>query len=381
MRPKGSVPFTLPRSATLLAIALTPVLLATPAQAATTAEWTDTNPPVLDQDYWFEAVDPVSADTAWAAGIAYGPELDDGVLMHWDGQTWDHDLLPGLQLTDIAALSADRVWAVGYDAAARRPVAVSGGAEWTVTPLLPPDDDTTRSGANGVAATAEDDVWVAGTVNAATADTAFVQRWDGTTWTDQELPLPEGAVASFLNAIESTPDGEVWAAGSVRFADGTTRAWLPRFDGTAWADTPVPAASAAVTGVFDIALDGDGAWAGGLYSDPDATADGALLLHWNGSTWVSIPTDVDNGLIEAVAPDGHGGAVLVGYDSQYQPLLLRCRDGAVTAEDSPVTGDLVRLMDTALSPDGERQWIVGDHKTPEFVKGAAVHAATATTEP
>ncbi|MGH8876858.1 MAG: hypothetical protein ACRD0P_05885 [Stackebrandtia sp.] len=375
MRPNGSSS----RILSITVLAATGVLLASPASAAAPGDWTDTEPPKLDQDYWFEAIAPLSADDAWAAGVAYGPALDDGVLMHFKAGEWTHDILTATPLSDIAALSGDEAWAVGYDHQARQPVAIHSGSELTTTPILPPDtDDTTITNANGIAPIASDDVWAAGTVSTAPSAAAFLSHWNGEEWTKQELPVPEGATESFLNSITTTADGNVWAAGSVKFADGTSSAWMPYFDGDGWNDTAVPEPGTSTIGVFDVAADGSGAWATGIRIEPGAEHSAPLLLHWDGTTWTEISSRVADGTAEGVSPDGTGGAYLVGYNSTYDPMLLHYRDGEVAAEESPVTGDIVRLMDVAADPDLANVWITGDHKTPDFVKGIGVHATTGT---
>lgn len=354
------------RCATIIAAATVPILLATPAGAAPNTEWTDTDPPILDQDYWFEAVDPRAPDDAWTAGIAYGELLDDGVIAHWDGQQWSHDILKGIPQYDVDVLSESDVWTSGFDHNTGDGVVVHGGSgsEWTVTPLVGGEI------VQGIEAVAADEVWAA-------AGDGRIYRFDGKEWTEQDVPLPDGATSSFLNAITATPDGHVWAAGSVHLSDGTTQAWMPRFDGETWTNTPVPAAGQGTVGVFDIAADAVGVWAGGLHKKPTGDDDGPLLMRWDGDQWIDVDTGVTDGIIEGVTPDGSGGALAVGYDNRYQPLLLRYRDGEVTVEKSPVQGDVVRLMDTAIEPDGGNVWVTGDHKTPEFVKGLGVYAPAA----
>jgi plastocyanin len=82
--------------------------------------------------------------------------------------------------------------------------------DWSVVPS-PSVGDT--SALSGVAALGADDVWAVGTWEAVVSPRTFSQHWDGSAWVNFRMPNVPGAFES-LNAIGTTPSGNLWAVGS-----------------------------------------------------------------------------------------------------------------------------------------------------------------------
>ncbi|MGH8792135.1 MAG: hypothetical protein ACRDXX_05750 [Stackebrandtia sp.] len=337
-------------------------------------DWNVIDTPVLDQEYWFEAAAVLGGDDAWAVGtaLAAGNEgYDDGVAMHWNGVEWTNT--PGLEskpLSDVVALSSDEVWAVGSHQEEGLPAATRwNGGEWESTPVPPPDEpggDSRNDVLYGVDAAASDDVWAVGTANSPDGHMAFAEHWDGAEWSLVELPVPDDAAEAYLNSVTVVSADEAWAVGSVDLGADGTRPWMLRYDGQQWSETPVDdVGGEGRFGLFDVTtIDGlDGAWASGLHGGEP------LLLHWSGERWEAVDTPVADGRLEAAGPDGEGGMFLAGRNSNYQPVLMRYRDGVVTEEESPLTGDIVMLWDVEPAADSDDVWLVGDVKADGVVVG------------
>jgi hypothetical protein len=158
-------------------------------------------------------VDGTSDTDVWAIGNrgddGNGSTLA-GLVVHWDGAAWKHVDVPGSasdaqfstpRLQDVVALAKDDVWIVGsaFHRGLFRTVPYSlhfDGRTWQRAFLTTATD--TGVGFNGVAALSTDRVYAVGEVTA---------RWNGTAWV-QEARVP-GQLSDATAAGPST----VWGVG------------------------------------------------------------------------------------------------------------------------------------------------------------------------
>lgn len=169
-------------------------------------------------------VEALSPTDVWAVGTATAwPFIGQTFTVHWDGQGWSRVDSPnpsteglGSSLLDVAASSADDIWAVGdYDpsgAFEMQPLAEHwDGVSWSVVPIPALSESAILSGL-GVAAA--DDVWAVGNQGLGT----LIAHWDGRSWT--LVPgVDPGELASSLTAVAKVPgSGCLWAVG--QFTDG-----------------------------------------------------------------------------------------------------------------------------------------------------------------
>ena len=192
----------------------------------------------------------VSPDDAWAAGDRTRRGRTYQIYLHWDGERWRkypaprHDLG---EVTDIDAVAADDVWAVGSDLFTRH-----GHTQRAIR------------------------VW----------------HFDGVGWTPVDVPRAYG----YLSSIDADR-GRVTAVGTEDFG-------IPlvlEFDGTKWRRAELPSLPAQ-TNLFDI----DGRWAVGVTTSDDSPEVPLALERiagvWERATvpdldWASLDT------VSAVAPD------------------------------------------------------------------------------
>src|SRR5262249_21548207 len=168
------------------------------------------------------AVDAVSPDNIWAAGMQLGADSpDQGLVEHWNGRKWSAVALP-------APASADLVMLDGITATASQ-VCVAGEADgpegggqpfvegyqdgtWTIPQLPAVPDGANWTNLWGIQL-AGGSVWAAGTyVDPATDNnnTLVLQGTDGS-WTVNPAPNP-GSGSNIPGGITSV-DGQLWAAG------------------------------------------------------------------------------------------------------------------------------------------------------------------------
>jgi hypothetical protein len=205
----------------------------------------------------------ISQDDAWIVGTMGG---DDPVILHWNGTAWlptpDPSLVAG-QLLAVSAGGPSDVWAAGDNWVFANPALVEhwDGSAWTIVPAPPSPHYLTSVEARGPF-----DAWVAGEVM--NEDTDASAHWNGTTW--EVFPF-EGFVnedeQTRIEALESTPDGTIWAAGRHYPVEPytPTMAVIERWTGTAWQAEflPDPGAGVRNSSLYDIAWTGDGLWAVG----------------------------------------------------------------------------------------------------------------------
>lgn len=191
---------------------------------------------------------------------------------------------------DVVADGTDDVWAAGEVGTHAKAQHWDGAAwtSWTLPGLPAGEQDVTAS---GIARIADDDVWVVGTLdNAAGAERAFSEHWDGTAWQRVPLPAVHGATTQ-LSSVSGTATGDVWAVGS-SFDQQTclTIGYVLHWDGSSWSMVRAPARSAAAGRLqtFEpadvVALSADDAWLVGE-AGTDRGRMLALTEHWNGHAW------------------------------------------------------------------------------------------------
>ncbi|MFD0036735.1 hypothetical protein ACOMD4_30555 [Streptomyces anulatus] len=232
-----------------------------------------------------------SADGAWAVGFAQievsrtwdeekggwiTESRNAGIARHYDGTAWRDVPLPEVggdywYLNSVRAVSADDVWAAGYDGN-------TGG------PLL--------------------------------------MHYDGTSWS-QVSAAGVTDRPGHAQGLAVTPAGEVWlVAEDWAPADGTTRALVARYDGTRWRTVEVPDVHARPFGVTAVRGGGIAVVGQTLGERRDALAwqwtptraglaDGSGTGRW---TMLDLPQPTTTGPSEnsasAVVSDGAGLTVL-----------------------------------------------------------------------
>ena len=166
---------------------------------------------------------------------------------------------------------------------------------------------------------------------------ALAERWNGTGWTAQSLPLPVGATGSSLSGISCASATECIAVGFSRAANYVQSALIESWNGTSWSIVPTPVP----TGTSNSSLDAvscsaaNACTAIGAFTSSISSQTAFLAERWNGSTWtasaVAVPTDYYFGQLSSVSCSGVSTCVAVGsyFSVSYtsQPLV-EAWDGA-----------------------------------------------------
>ncbi len=273
-----------------------------------------------------QGVSAVSPSDVWAVGnFRYlSPHANlslpgkNPLIERWDGTAWQFVYGPPTDiLHDVAVVSANDIWAVGGEINFGNTASVVytpliehwNGVEWAVVP--PPDAHSSVLQLTSVAAISANDVWAVGerTNNQFMAQ-PLIERWDGKVWSVVDNPAQPANTETSLSAITAIPGtNQLWALGeSWSQKSNSGQALIERWNGSAWqiiANPALPSGAKDLRLNGVVALSATDAWAVGGYTASDKTQK-AYVAHWDGTSWkvVSSP-DVTGGLVGVAAANAN----------------------------------------------------------------------------
>ena len=184
-----------------------------------------------------------------------GSDATVALAERWNGAGWRILPLPRPTQSTTTALSG--VWCtsaaacitvgrVSFRTGAHLTLAqLWNGKAWAIGRSANPVFDTGSSTLNGVSCMSAKACTAVGSYdNASGRQIPLAERWDGTVWTLQQVPVPAGAIEAHLNAVSCAGAAECIAVGSYTTGspDGVTLA--EAWNGTSWTVIPTPSGSA-----------------------------------------------------------------------------------------------------------------------------------------
>jgi hypothetical protein len=267
-------------------------------------------------------VTALSGNDAWAVGLWRDDPSPFGALaMRWDGTSWTEIGLPGTshlgwdpEIDGVESASNGDVWLVGKVSTPYPtnllPLVIrwrGGSFDFVDTVTLRPQTVYPFAARGGtlaeVAALAPDDIWAVGQGggfgDASSSTTPVAVHWDGSSWTEVDVPLVANRHHELTDVVAIASD-DVWAVGDYRNVAGTFRAVTYHWNGTAWSYVHNPIEDIFQSGLSDIVATGPSdVWAIG-----GADSAGVLLMHWDGTQWSLMPPPPDSGgSLAAVGPN------------------------------------------------------------------------------
>jgi len=188
-------------------------------------------------------VSALSGSDAWAVGARQLPSGAQAPLVeHWNGNSWSYVRSPFFRrspqtvLLDVAAVSADDVWAVGTyysgDKHENQPLTEHwDGTSWSILPAAFPGRDYAFS---SLTAPAADDVWAVG--YQASGGGPLAEHWNGSSWSVVAIENP-GTQSLFLGV--AVAGSSVYATG-VSDDPGPHNTLAERFTGSAFERVSTP---------------------------------------------------------------------------------------------------------------------------------------------
>ncbi len=276
--------------------------------------WSRAASPVVQGD--LNSVSAGADGAAWAVGYSCAPgcgttsETDAALILRWNGTAWSQQpKINGAMNADLLSVRAGAdgaAWAVGYSCASGCDTTSEiddalilrwNGSTWSRTP-----SPTRHHGAvlAGVAAAPDGTAWAVGKYctsgcgTGSETDDALILRWNGSTWS--RTPSPSPRPVTILAGVAVAPGGAAWAVG-VSCASGcgvtseTDRTLILRWNGSTWSRTPSPSPRP-VTILAGVAVaPGGGAWAAGVSCvSACGTASQqvrAVIFRWDGRLWTA----------------------------------------------------------------------------------------------
>lgn len=254
-------------------------------------------------------VDALSANDAWAVGSdCYS---SNALIEHWNGTSWSLVASPRLRkarrgfdstaaLYGVAAISANNIWAVGYQGASGIETLVEhyNGAAWSVVPSAGGSPGYFSS----VSATGPSDIWAVGGTDSGN----LIQHFDGTSWT--VVPSPQPSSGSGLDSVVAISPTDAWAVGSKNGSGTLESTFTVHWNGVDWTEVPSPnpgIGGAARNQLRSVtAISSKNVWAVGMYENEQTSfhQHRTLTLHWDGVSWsiVTSPTPGLTGELNAV---------------------------------------------------------------------------------
>ena len=286
----------------------------------------------------------VSSNDCWAVGYY---SSSGGLTEHWDGSMWSIVASPsvgsGSQLLGVLCTSAANCWAVGYywNGSAYQTLAEKwNGASWTI--VVSPNTDPNRSNfLYGVACSSSANCWTVGSSLTDGPDATLAQHWDGNSWTIVSSPN-DAVESSQLRSVTCVSSSDCWAVGST-YTIGYTfndSAFIEHWNGVSWSIAATPPGA---TGDDDFlssvtCTSGSHCWAAGQID-----LNTPVIEEWNGAFWSRVQAPridgpgVDNYLFDTAcvsATDcwavGYSGTILFTTQPDFGPpdfTLIQHWDG------------------------------------------------------
>jgi hypothetical protein len=186
-------------------------------------------------------------------------------------------------LQSVAALSTNKVWAVGYSVQGATKSALVkrtliehyNGTVWQI--VTSPDVGMGDNVLTGVVAISANNVWAVGSSPLG----ALILHYNGTGW-----HLASAPVACQLNAVTATTANDVWAVGVMSY-----RSCTEHFDGASWSLVSTPKMGTSDNTLLGVSASSSrNVWAVGTYCIGNGCDRGGgnfrtLILHYTGSHW------------------------------------------------------------------------------------------------
>ena len=309
-----------------LSAALLVALIAVPAlgqEAAPCGAWDLVPTPNVGNSVTrITAVTALTTSDAWAVGYWRDEPVGRGSLaLRWDGSTWGETELPETghlgsspEAVGVDADPSGDVWVVGnvtttYPTYNLPLVLRWRGGSWdsVETVTLRPQTVYPFAARGGLArevdALAPDDIWAVGQAagfgDGGATSVPLAMHWDGSTWTDVDVPRVANRHHELRGLVAISSD-DVWAVGDHRNVAGPFRGVTYHWDGSSWSHVDSPIEAMPDSGLDDVVATGpNDVWAIG-----SASGVGVVVMHWDGSQWNLVQGPGNSGgSLAAVGPN------------------------------------------------------------------------------
>jgi hypothetical protein len=354
---------------------------AAPAGSALAAGgWAIVTAPPTGQNGVLYSVASSSDTDAWAVGHSNARSnglLAQPVIDHWNGTAWSQVTAPATGYstnwpTAVSASSSSDAWLVGWSEPQRSsfvPLAMHwNGTAWSDVSF----DGTIGAIVSGVTDISPADAYaITSTPTSGTIGYGADQltHWNGTSWTEINIPVPAKVITSTLYAISADGPDDVWIPASalvtVSSSSAATEYYALHWNGSSWSMVAMPPQPAGIFNQFSsvTALSPSNVWAVGEAENETtgSIVTTALIEHWNGTAWsvVSSPVTSTGTDLTGVTYSSASDVWAVGTDASGTTLTLNWNGSAWSVVSSPSAGVDTGLASVATTPGGSTVQAVG----------------------
>ena len=176
---------------------------------------------------YLNSVVALSSTDVWAVGGSFsGTGAALSLVEHWDGTQWSviSSPNPGAgynDLSSVSAVSANDIWAVGdyynrHKSGDKTLVEHWDGTQWSV--VSSPSVNKVKNSLSQVAALSATNIWAVGYTEdqgRLAPEQTLIEHWDGTNWRITSSPNPGSNNYNILNAVTGVPgSSQVWTIGT-----------------------------------------------------------------------------------------------------------------------------------------------------------------------
>ncbi len=242
------------------------------------------------------------------------------------------------------------------------------GSTWTVVPS--PNAGSDSNELVMVDAVSPTDVWAVGSyINEFGVSQTLTEHWDGAAWSVIPSANAGPLLDNQLTSVEAVSSSDVWAAGYYFSDEGYEQTLTIHWNGSSWVVVPSPNVGEFGNILNDLAVvSTNDVWAVGAYVNSGAIAR-SLALHWNGSIWSTIPSPgIGSGTnilysVDAVASNDVWAVGVLYNTSGATRVLTQHWDGAQwNAVPSPSTQTSYSVLYSVDALASNDVWAVGSFR-------------------
>ncbi|MBA2678397.1 MAG: hypothetical protein H0U76_08400 [Ktedonobacteraceae bacterium] len=324
-----------------------------------------------------QSVAALSTNKVWAVGYSVQGATKSTLVKrtlveHYNGTIWQVVTSPDVGtgdnvLTGVSALSANNVWAVGYTPLGALTLHYNG-AGWHLVPA------PAACQFNAVTAITSNDVWAVGTMSYR----GCAEHYNGTSWNLVTTPVM-GKSDNTLLSVAASSSHDVWAVGNYCIGDGCDRGggsfqtMILHYIGGRWSVVPSPNPSPYANQLNAVTvISATDAWAVGA-SQTNPMTGSTLIVHYDGISWTQVvsPGVNSRSVLTGIASVSATDMFAVGSSTSpthEMVTLIEHFDGttwSIVASPSPGNGAVLNgLTHVADAPLGTAQfWAVGSYST------------------
>lgn len=288
-----------------------------------------------------DGVTAISANDTWAVGFSQvshdSSSALQGLIEHWNGKQWSIVPNPGAsasvqaQLSGVAAVSANNVWAVGNierdpRSGIKTLIEHWDGKQWSIIPS--PNVGMGDNVLYGLTALSTENIWAVGHFDPSfdanhvpkhwPPSQAIIEHWNGSQWSLVSSPGLGASDNMGLSAVTAISTNNVWAVGSILINHGQpqlTRTLIEHWNGSRWSVVPSVNPGPDYNRLQQVsAISANDVWAVGNVGNNKSGS--VLIEHWDGSRW-SVVVGANGGtgdsFLNGVAAISADNVWAVGY--------------------------------------------------------------------